>query len=810
MSSVDMPVKQGSLSNATQMTGPGEAPPPLERPINDDYKRPKRYWLLVLVALAMFGLALGLGSCSFKSIEEMRQLERTPEIETAAVISGEVNLRGNVAEYERLLSAPDTGTSTAYYDYHVERRTRDSEGNTRWETVSRDREAVDFELHDDSGSVVVAGSQGAANIDAPRKDRRRSGDRRYTEYRIDPGDEVFVFGYAEELDEGYRIGFEAEGDYYPMISTGSEAGQRHSRTLTSGGLVALAVGSLLFAIFFLLWALGVHNTAVYLVLATLVVGGTLSVQGLMMMVSDLRGADQAATQTVEEGQRVIGDLLEERGIDWDGQWSSLGALDGSEFDALEEDERDRISGVRMMMARSVDRTNANRRRFPEIVIAPLVGVRAQESIAVSEAEQAEIDRLEADHSPVRLSLFFGIPALLVGIIGTWFGTRRGMKIVKLKRTIEHVPTSPTRGAAYGLVELKGKVHPSEGWLEGPLTSRKCVCYRHKVERRKRSGKKKWVLVSDTTETARFWCRDHTGAMEVNPLGADIVFKDKVTRRRGRRRYTEWNIGPEDNLYCLGSATIDTRTHDRLRIESEEGDVPYVLSSMPEDQLMEHKARKGFLALNFGIVATMVAGMGIAGMVVSFGPMLYVVMAGLSCSYLLLILAALYYNDLIFLRDRVDRGWANIDVALKKRFDLVGNLANIVQEFLGHERELQERVVQARNARQGSDGGELDERELKAEGEARDRVIATVESHPEIKGEEVVHKMMRSLREVEDDIAMMRQGYNQTVERYNERIERIPEVFIAQLMRFKEASYLPSVSDKAVEVDMGSGGKGDTL
>ena len=781
---------------------PVQPPPPLEREIEDHYERPKRYWLLILVALGMFALALGLGSCSFNSIQEMRQLERTPEVEIASVITGEANIGGRVEEYRDLLSAPDTGTQTVYYDYHVERRRTDSDGNTRWETVSRNQEAVDFLLSDESGSVVVAGSQSAAEFDAPRKDRRRSGNRRYTEYRIDPGDQIHVFGYAEQQDEGFVVGFEEEGDYYPMISTSSPDAQRHGRTLASGGLVALAVGALLFAIFFLMWALGIHNTAVYLVLATVVVAGTLSVQGVMMMASDLRGADEAATRMVEEGRSVVADELEREGIDWDGEWSTLAQWEHSQWEALDVETRDRVSGVRMMVARSVERTNANRRRFPEMVMAPLLGVSAQEPVELAEFERHEVAELEADHSAVRLSWIYGVAALLIGVIGTAMGTRRGMKTVKLKRTIEHVPTSPVRGAAYGLVELKGKPQAANQWLTAPVSNRECVCYRHKIERRKRSGKKSsWVTVSDTTESSRFWCRDHTGSMEVDPEGADIVFSDKLVRRRGSRRHTEWLIGREDQVYCLGSATIDQRTHDRLQLEREDEDVPYVISSMAEDQLKEHKARSGFAALNMGIVATMVAGMGLAGMVVSFGPMLYVVMAGISCSYLLILLAIMYYNDLVFLRDRVDRGWSNIDVALKKRFDLVGNLANVVGQFLEHERELQTAVTEART--HGAKGEGPDEGGLQAEKQARDQVIARVEAMPELKGETVVANMMEGLREVEEDIAMMRKGYNQSVERYNERIARIPEVFVARLARFEEANYLPAVVDQGpVEVDLG--------
>ncbi len=778
-----------------------EEPPPI-----DDRGGCRKFFSTVLEKLGMLlacvflaGLGLGLGWYSFTDIEKMRQLERTPEIPNASIITGEVNLSGTVAKDQELLRSPKTNTESVYYRYTIEERRRDSDGNTRWETVHSSSDRVDFILMDSTGGVLISATDAGVDIDAPRSFRERDGSRRYTEYRIDPRDQVFIFGYAQETSDGYQVGFREPGNYYPIISAGTEHEQRHSRAITSGIMIALGVGALLFSVFFLLRLLRIHHSALYLSMATVVVIVALSFQSFSMMVSDLQSADESAGHTLEEGERVINEVLERNGVDPPDTFEELGSFDDAEYSELSDDELQRASGVRMTMARSVQRTNDNLSRFPEMLVGPMIGIHPLDPIDVPEEEQAQIEEMEADYSPVRLGVHYGLGAILVGILGLIFGTKAGLGKIGVKRTIENVPTSPTDGAVYGLTELKGKAERVDfkPCYTSPLSHINCVYYRYKVERKKRSGKKtKWVTIRDETKVMPFYCRDHAGRMLVKPEGAECIAARRIHERKGKRRYTEWTIAEYDDVYALGSATINPDDHEELVLTDEDEETPFIITSLSEGELMQRKAAAGFMHLNFGIVATMMAGMGLTGMVVTFGPMLYVATAAISCSYLFLVLVFLYYNDLVFLRERVQRNWSNIDVALKKRFDLIQNLAEIVQEYMAHERQLQKDVTEARTARHTAVTSSPDNAEVAAEERVRNQILATVEDYPELKSKEMVAKLMRALSNVENDIALMRQGYNDSVERYNTRIAHFPEVLVAYVAVFQKALHLHSTKSEA--------------
>lgn len=751
--------------------------------------------LTILGIVFLAALGVGLGWYSFTDIERMRQLERTPQVPNASVITGEVNVSGRVMERDELLSAPDTGAPSVYYHYRVEERQTDDHGNEWWETVSTSSDSVDFFLVDSTGPVMVAASEPGINFEGQRKSRRESGARRYTEERIDPGDEVFVFGYAEEVPAGYRIGFQKPGNYYPVVSAGTELGQRQHRAVASGGFIVLGIAAWLFAVLLLLRMVGVHHSAFYLSTATMVLVAALTAQGMLMMMADVRAADDTAAHTLEEGQRVIGELLAEHDIDWDGDPATLGTVDEERYGALSKRDRERVSGIRMMMARSVQRTNDNLSRFPEMFIGPMIGIEPLEPVELPPEEQARVQAMEAGHRPVRLGFFYGLGAIFIGVLGTLFGTRWAIGAIGVKRTIENVPTSPTGGAVYGLTELKGEVDVEQGddALVAPLSKRPCAYFRYTVERRtKHKNETSWDMLCLHQDRDSLYCRDHEGRMFIDVDGAELHTARQLQRWDGDRRFTEWSILVGDPLYALGSAKINPDTHDELILgeaEDDDDDSPFIVSTLSEREVMQKKAGKGFAILNIGLVATVMAGLGLAGMVVSFGPLLYVTIAAISCGYLFVILAFLYYNDLVFLRDRVDRGWSNIDVALKKRVDLIENLAEVVQEYLGHEQQLQREVARARQAHEAADHESPDEEELAAEAEARDHLTAIVESNPELKSQELVEQLMQALEEVENDIALMRQGYNDSVERYNTRIDHFPELFVARIAGFEKASLL---------------------
>ena len=155
----------------------------------------------------------------------------------------------------------------------------------------------------------------------------------------------------------------------------------------------------------------------------------------------------------------------------------------------------------------------------------------------------------------------------------------------------------------------------------------------------------------------------------------------------------------------------------------------------------------------------------------------------SC-YLLIVTFILHYNDLIFLRQRVNRNWSNIDVFLQKRFDLIQALNKVVKEFMSHENTLHEQLALLRAANKNA----TSDVDAMAEYEKDERVFAKaftarLEAYPDLKSNELVQRFMASFSELETELALIRSGYNDAVTTYNERIESFPDLIFAKFFGF---------------------------
>lgn len=147
-----------------------------------------------------------------------------------------------------------------------------------------------------------------------------------------------------------------------------------------------------------------------------------------------------------------------------------------------------------------------------------------------------------------------------------------------------------------------------------------------------------------------------------------------------------------------------------------------------------------------------------------------------------------YNGLIRLRNRVRDQWAQIDVQLKRRFDLIPNLVETVKGYAKHEKSTLEDVVKARNTYLSATTPEA---QMEANGEltqAISKLFALTEAYPELKANTNFVKMQDDLKETEDKISYARQFYNDTVLRYNNKVETIPTNIIAGLFGFKKEAF----------------------
>ena len=147
-----------------------------------------------------------------------------------------------------------------------------------------------------------------------------------------------------------------------------------------------------------------------------------------------------------------------------------------------------------------------------------------------------------------------------------------------------------------------------------------------------------------------------------------------------------------------------------------------------------------------------------------------------------------YNKLIALRNRVKDQLAQIDVQLKRRFDLIPNLVETVKGYTKHESETLEAVIKARNTYVSAT---LPEDQMKADGEltkAISKLFALTESYPELKANTNFQALQQELTETESKIASARQFYNDTVMIYNNKVAMVPSNIIASLFKFEKEAF----------------------
>jgi LemA protein len=151
---------------------------------------------------------------------------------------------------------------------------------------------------------------------------------------------------------------------------------------------------------------------------------------------------------------------------------------------------------------------------------------------------------------------------------------------------------------------------------------------------------------------------------------------------------------------------------------------------------------------------------------------------------LLLWAVFTYNRLVTLRNRVENGWSQIDVQLRRRYDLIPNLIETVKGYAAHEREVFEHVTEARTRAMGATGVEDQANAENAVTAGLGRLIAVAEAYPDLKANQNFLALQEELIGTESKIAYARQFYNDQVALLNTLIQKFPANVIAGLGHFE--------------------------
>ena len=399
---------------------------------------------------------------------------------------------------------------------------------------------------------------------------------------------------------------------------------------------------------------------------------------------------------------------------------------------------------------------------------------------------------------------FTIGGSILALLALWFWARA----VRLRRLIQDLPTSKTKGVFIGLVELKGTAE-----IEEPLTSylaeiscvqfgwsvseewRRIVTYtvtdkdgNTRTETRVESG---WTTVASGGDSSLFYLVDDTGSILVRPAGASIegrsVFSQTVTPfsdlyygkgppggipdTTGRRMFSESAVPLHAPVFVVGKAR---QREDVVAAEiAKDPDAPlFLISTRSEEQVA---GGHGWMIWFTGILVMALPAGGWAIDRTQMGPAEvpdYLPAGWFAlASFGILMLAWLWqvFNSMTDLRNRVRQAASLVDIQLKRRNDLIPELVKVVGAARAHEAGVQQSLAKLRAKMAAAHLTGLSA-----------GIMGMAEAYPELRANENFLKLQKELADTEQRIAMARDYLNDAITNANTRAERFPEGWVASL------------------------------
>lgn len=757
------------------------------------------YRLITALLIPVLGfISLHLTNSGFSDIEDFRKLERIPLTSIVGSVDGEVQLSGIAKKHQKSLKTPHTQTPALYYRYLLEEEYEDSDGDTQWRTLRDETRSVDFTLRDNQGIALLrAAGLGYADInwDAKQSSRNYSGDLRHTEWTITQGDRINIIGWMKNVsgrDQLPQVLFTTPGNYVPIISEYSIDSAQSS--MGSSAILSIWVGitASILMCFMLMFTLRRHKVVTFLALMTIITSVLLLQLGFQSLKLNVAGGAERVKSHLVSTQKAIEGVFAANGLQYTGL-SDVFDVRQPQFSQLTANEKSRLDNWRLTAYEVQHRYLAQVAHFPEAQYASTIGADKIAGIAltpalqkVADARLAGLQLTRTDHNQFMI---------LIGLLVMVIFSLLGFRVIRFKRMQENVIATKVGGVAYGLAETNGKLLPltteddSRLTLSGPLSGKQCCWYHYQVKEKRGSGKDaSWVTVTDEKESVDFRCEDHTGSIYVDADDAEFITRHKESRNSGNRRYYEESIRLNDQLYVFGEAKITAENKGDELCFGKPDKAPFIVSNYSEEEVKFVKGAKGLLLLSLGISLMFLCSIWMAGNQGNFSTVDFL-LASLSAPALSLMMMIMFmYNDLIFLKQRCERNFANIQVALKKRFDLTPQLVRVIKKYLQHESDLQEKLAAIRGYQQTDnydEGIQAAGRYLKQNSGVLSEAtgLISVEGHPELKGNEALSDLHKRLIHLENEVELIREGFNHSVTEYNTRIEIFPDVLIAKLFKF---------------------------
>ncbi len=434
----------------------------------------------------------------------------------------------------------------------------------------------------------------------------------------------------------------------------------------------------------------------------------------------------------------------------------------------------------------------------------------------------------------QLLVDYGVPALggLLGLVLFFLALRAGRR----QRLVSDLPTSKTTGVFIGLVELKGTAE-AEQPLVSFLAEEKCVYFQWHVDEhwsrtvtetytdnegrtqtrtRTESG---WTTIAHGGDSICFYLQDDCGIMRIRPEKAQVEPVTSFDQTCGRHERLYYTKGPAsaipDSMYRrhFVERTIPLHAplyvvgHAREREDLVAPEIAYdpnaewfLITTRSQQQVRRGLAWQlwllGLLGITFGIAGLLLPD-AILDRPLEYNIAKYAVTGCLFVFVWLMGRIGMVYNSIVTLRQRVQQAWANVDVQLKRRHDLIPNLVTIVQGMRDYEQTVQTELAHLRAQLAATPPGEPG-----PDPQAAKAILgAIVERYPQLKANSSFLNLQQNLVDTEQRIALARDYFNGIASFYNARLQKIPDRFIAALGVLKPQVLLLADNFERAPVDV---------
>ncbi|MCJ8312048.1 MAG: LemA family protein [Saccharospirillaceae bacterium] len=421
--------------------------------------------------------------------------------------------------------------------------------------------------------------------------------------------------------------------------------------------------------------------------------------------------------------------------------------------------------------------------FPDNIIA---------SITTSGLPKVDFEILKSSVSPITIKnaiLFNSLPlSIILFVICLWVGIKYTIK----KRMLENIPTSKIKDLMVGLSEVNGTaIQYEDRKLIAPLNG--CECFWYTYDEAKMDVNNKWHSIHSYSTSKLFKCKDDSGAeLLVNPLRSEISTKFKEETIIDNIRYTVNYLPFGEPIFLFGNTSV-TSASGRLMMKAEI-DQPLIISSYSEESI---KLKKGIVAMiMLGVVFSVSILSSLLGLVMigSFEPSNYILLALLVPLFFILMVSILHYYDLIFLQNRVDCNFLNIQTSLKKRYDSFAKLQKLLKRHIPQEKKLLSVTGTIRNNIkrviniEHCSANRID-KVLQQCNKFNNYFNTIIEKYPDLKTDELIQYFIKQQNETEYEISLMRAAYNDSVNKYNKKIQSFSYVLLAKKFKFNLKNHL---------------------